>query len=216
MLAQQIRRLKRCREADEIVIATTTNASDDPIITVAEREGVRWFRGSEHDVLSRYVGAAHEARAEVVARITADCPLIDPEQTDAVITAIAKKKNEYDYASNCLHRTFPRGLDAEAFFMDTLERTNRMAGSSAAREHVTYFIYNERPDLFSLLSITDDEDNSDLRWTVDTPSDFKLVTKIYEQLDLTAQVVSYRDVLSHVRLNQMNLALDQQAQQQVW
>src|SRR6266849_2137746 len=99
MLAQQIRRLKRCREADEIVIATTTNASDDPIITVAEREGVRWFRGSEHDVLSRYVGAAHEARAEVVARITADCPLIDPEQTDAVITAIAKKKRSEEHTS---------------------------------------------------------------------------------------------------------------------
>src|SRR4051794_35183830 len=80
MLSQQIRRLKNCREMDEIVIATTINATDDPVVELADAEGLRWFRGSESDVLSRYVGAAHEAKAEIVIRITVDCPLIDPEQ----------------------------------------------------------------------------------------------------------------------------------------
>lgn len=207
MLAQQIRRLKHCREMDEIVIATTTNSTDDPVVTLAEAECVRWFRGSERDVLSRYVGAAHEAKAEIVVRITADCPLIDPEQSDAVISALTEAGTEYDYASNCLTRTLPKGLDTEAFFLDTLDRTSRMATSSAAREHVTYFIHTERPNLFALRSITSDEDNSDLRWTVDTLADFESVTRIYEQLHLDERMLPYREMLDGVRSRPANSPL---------
>jgi len=85
MLAQQLRRLKKCHSVDEISVATSTNTTDDPVVALEGREGVRWFRGSEHDVLSRYLGAARESQADIVVRITADCPLIDPEQTDRVI-----------------------------------------------------------------------------------------------------------------------------------
>jgi spore coat polysaccharide biosynthesis protein SpsF len=183
---------------NEIVIATTVNRTDDPVVALAEAEGVRWFRGSEHDVLSRYAGAAHEAKADIVVRITADCPLIDPEQSDAVVSALADS-TEYDYASNCITRTLPKGLDTEAFFIDTLDRTNRLAKSREAREHVTYFIHTERPDLFCLRSVTADEDNSDLRWTVDTADDFKLVSSIYEQLDLADRVWAYPEILAALR-----------------
>lgn len=199
MLSQQIRRLKDCREMDEIVVATTTNSTDDPVVALAEADGVRWFRGSEHDVLSRYVGAAHEAKAEIVVRITADCPLIDPEQSDAVVSGLTEAASEYDYASNCLTRTLPKGLDTEAFFLDTLDRVNRMATSPAAREHVTWFIHTERPDLFALRSITSEDDNSDLRWTVDTLADFLSVKSIYEQLYLGERQLPYRQILGHVR-----------------
>lgn len=199
MLSQQIRRLKTCREMDEIVIATTTNATDDPLVELAEAEGLRWFRGSESDVLSRYVGAAHEAKAEIVIRITADCPLIDPEQSDAVVSALSERPTEYDYAANIITRTLPRGLDTEAFFVDTLDRVDRMATSQPAREHVTWFIHAERPDLFALRSITCEDDNSDLRWTVDTPEDFQAVTRIYEDLNLGERQLPYREILARVR-----------------
>ena len=199
MLAQQIRRLKHCREMDEIVIATTSNSTDDPVVALAEAEGVRWFRGREHDVLSRYVGAAHEARAEIVIRITADCPLIDPAQSDAVVSGLSEATADYDYASNCLNRTFPKGLDTEALFLDTLDRVNRMAISFSAREHVTYFVHAERPELFAMKSITNEEDNSDLRWTVDTLADFQFVTRVYEQLNLGENRLSYREILANVR-----------------
>ena len=108
MLAQLLGRLKRCMHADEIVVATTTKPGDDPVAALADREGVRVFRGSEDDVLSRYAGAAREARAGMVVRITADCPLIDPDQTDRVIQALEKGAAEYDYASNTQNRRFPR------------------------------------------------------------------------------------------------------------
>src|SRR5688572_8897689 len=101
MLARQIRRLKDCRCADDIVVATTTNATDDPVVALADAEGVRWFRGSEDDVLSRYVGAAREANADMIVRITADCPLIDAELTDQVIEELQSLSTTYDYASNC-------------------------------------------------------------------------------------------------------------------
>lgn len=199
MLAQQIRRLKRCQHADEIVVATTTNPTDDPVVAVTEKENVRWFRGSEHDVLSRYVVAAQEAYADVVVRITADCPLIDPLQIDAVIQALIEHNHEYDYATNIRPRTFPRGLDVEVFFRDVIERAARLAISIPAREHVTYFINVERPDLFLLLPVCDSADNSDLRWTVDTEEDLNMVRRIYDELQLNCKFLPYYDILRYVR-----------------
>ncbi len=201
MLAQQVRRLKRCLMADEIVIATTTNPIDDSVIDLAKSENVGWFRGSENDVLSRYVGAARESQADVIVRVTSDCPLIDPEQTDRVIKELTARSRECDYASNVIHRTFPRGLDTEAVFRDTLERLDRLASSNQSREHVTYFVTMERPDLFVLRGVDDSQDNSDLRWTVDTSEDLAMVRRLYAELEMGDQFLPYPAVLSHVRRN---------------
>lgn len=198
MLAQQIRRLQRCR-VDQIVVATTVNATDDPVVELARREGVAWYRGSEHDVLGRFVGAARQERADVVVRITADCPLIDPAVTDQVIAALLDDSDPCDYASNVLERTYPRGLDVEALFFDTLLRVDRLAKSPAAREHVTLMMYAERPDLFLRRSVTDTQSNADLRWTVDTQADLDMVRLIYAALDLENTLLPYPDILSYVR-----------------
>lgn len=199
MLSQQLRRLKLCRLADEIVVATTDNHTDDPVVALAEAEGVRWFRGYEHDVLARYVGAAREALADIVVRVTADCPLIDPEQTDRVVQELESHNSVCDYASNIIERTFPRGLDAEALFSDTLERVHRLGQSRPAREHVTWFIYAEQPGLFLLRSVTDTENNSGLRWTVDTADDMMSVRRLYDELGLAERFVTYREMLSHAK-----------------
>lgn len=199
LLAHQIDRVRRCSAIDEIVIATTMNATDDPVVALCEREGVRWFRGSENDVLARYLGAARESRAEMVVRITSDCPLIDPTEIGRVVSALEVHAGNYDYASNIIRRTFPRGLDTEALFIDVLERANRMGTSAASREHVTYFVHGERPELFLLLSVYDGEDNSDLRWTVDTPEDFQMVKAIYEGMELGARFADYREIVAFVR-----------------
>jgi len=199
MLTQQIRRLKDCQRADDIVIATTTSSTDDPVVSVAENEDVRWFRGSETDVLSRYAGAAGESHADIIVRVTADCPLIDPEQTDSVIETLEAHESECDYASNTTCRTFPRGLDTEVFFRDVLERVDRLATSRPAREHVTYFINVEQPNLFLRRSVIDAEDNSDLRWTVDMPADLLMVTRLYTELNLNERALPYRHILNYVR-----------------
>jgi spore coat polysaccharide biosynthesis protein SpsF len=199
MLAQQLVRLRQSRETDDFVIATTLNATDDPLVDLARREGVRWFRGDEPDVLSRIAGAAREAKADVVVRVTADCPLIDAGELDRVIRELQEHANEADYAANVIERTYPRGLDTEAFFRDTLERIDRLARSREAREHVTWFINRERLELFIRRSVRDTENNSDLRWTVDAAEDLEVVRKIFESLDLGNKPRPYRDVLAYVR-----------------
>ncbi|MBZ5647592.1 MAG: glycosyltransferase family protein [Acidobacteriia bacterium] len=215
MLAQQLRRLKACRSADEIVVATTTNKTDDPVVALAEKEGVRWFRGSEDDVLSRYAGAAREAEADIVVRITSDCPLIDAEVTDRVIAELKTHAGECDYAHNIIPRTYPRGLDTEAMFRDTLERMQRMAVSAAAREHVTHFLLEERPKLFVTRGVTDTEDNSDLRWTVDTADDLAMVRRIYEGLGLGERLAPYREILRYVRAHPEIAAMNAHVQQKL-
>jgi spore coat polysaccharide biosynthesis protein SpsF len=199
MLAQQIRRLRQCRLAQEIAIATTTNSSDDPIAEIAWRDGVCLFRGSESDVLGRYLGAARKAYADVVVRVTADCPLIDAGVTDRVIGELLARADACDYASNVFTRTWPRGLDTEAFFMDTLARMERLGKTALAREHVTVVARAERPELFLCHSVVDEHDNSDLRWTVDTAEDLRLVRTIYEELELGEHPKPYAEILAWVR-----------------
>jgi spore coat polysaccharide biosynthesis protein SpsF len=199
MLAQQLRRLRQCALVDDIVVATTTHATDDPVAELAQREQVGCFRGSEQDVLARYVGAAREAKADVVIRVTADCPLIDPQITDRVIAQLADHAMECDYASNVLHRTYPRGLDVEAFFWDTLLRIDRLARSVAAREHVTLVPRSERPELFLRCSVEDAQNNADLRWTVDTAADLESVRRLYATLDLSTHFVTYPEMVDFAR-----------------
>lgn len=199
MLAQLLRRLYACSSLDEIVIATSIASGDDPIAELGVTEGVRVCRGSEADVLGRIAQAARDTSADVVVRVTADCPLIDPHVTDRVIGELLANANVADYASNVLRRTFPRGLDVEAMFLDTLLRVDRLARTSAEREHVTVTIRSERPDLFLTRSVESDTDDSDLRWTVDEERDFDLVGRLYDELGLGERIVPFAIVVDHVR-----------------
>ena len=198
-LHQQIRRLRAATSIDDIIIATSTEPADDSVVTFAEQVGVACYRGSERDVLRRFVGAAREAAADMVVRVTGDCPLIDPAIADMVVGRLLEDQNCADYASNVLRRTFPRGLDVEAFFFDTLLRMDRIATSESAREHVTTFLRSERPDLFSTLSIEDQADNSDLRWTLDTEADLTAIRNIYQALQLDDRIGSYHEIVQFVR-----------------
>lgn len=199
MLARQIERLQTCTNVDEIVVATTGDNSDTPIVELADVCGVRWYRGEIDDVLRRFVNAAREAEADIVVRSTGDCPLIDPVVTDRVIRELIERRETCDYSSNVIRRTYPRGLDIEAMYVDVLERMDRLATSKPAREHVTVFLRSERKELFLAHDVCDDVDNSDLRWTVDDASDLHLVRTLYENLDLATGRVSYADLLAYVR-----------------
>lgn len=214
MLAQQIRRLRACREVDEICIATTTNAADNCIEALARAESATFFRGLEDDVLGRYVGAARQTRADVVIRLTADCPLCDPATVDTVVLALTENASTTDYASNVLKRSFPRGLDAEVLWSDTLERAARLFAAPAAREHVTAGIYAGRPELFLLRDVEKERDDSDLRWTVDTSVDFEVVSLFYEKLGLAERIVPLKEMIewarAHPEISQLN------AEQKTW
>lgn len=180
MIARQIERLARCRSIDRLVVATSAETSDDPLAQFLSSEGVGVFRGSLTDVLDRYYGAAEAfGPAEVILRLTADCPLTDPAVIDACVERLAE--TGADYVSNDLERTYPRGLDAEVMTAATLNTAWREAATAHEREHVTPFIYNN-PGRFRLAAIRQDRDDSGLRWTVDTPDDFAFVERVYAAL----------------------------------
>lgn len=217
VLARVLERIRAARLIDDVVVATTHQPQDDAVVALARKLDTRVFRGSEDDVLSRYVGAARVSGADLVVRITSDCPLVDPEVLDTVVAALqaGDSGGAVDYASNVIERTYPRGLDVEAFYLDVLERMDRLARSMPAREHVTYFLLNERPDLFRCRSVRDVEDNSTLRWTVDEMADLEAVRIIFRELRLAAQVRSYREialwVTEHPAVAAMNMHVRQKA-----
>jgi len=181
MLVLQLERMRRSKALDGIVIATTTNAADDRIAAMCVQEGVGCFRGSENDVLSRYAAAAQVFGADTVVRITSDCPLMEPDLIDQVVEAFLQASGQLDYVSNMLQPSFPLGLAVEVFSQRVLEHVHCEATQGAEREHVTPYIY-WRPEQFRLRSITHHPNLSHHRWTVDTPEDFELVSKIFSEL----------------------------------
>lgn len=179
LLAYQLERLKRVGNADLVMIATTTNATDDIVAEFCAGLNVPCFRGSENDVLARYYHAAHEYNAEIVVRVTSDCPLIDPDIVSAVIERYKGGQQQYDYVANILVRTYPRGLDTEVFSFRALAEAYNEAYLPAHREHVTPFIHSQ-PGRYRLGSVENIVDHSKYRWTVDTPEDFALIKAIIE------------------------------------
>ncbi len=181
LLEIQIERLRRIDCVDQLVIATTTLASDDPVVALCDRLGVPTFRGSEDDVLSRYHGAATRFGLDTVVRVTADCPMIDPRISSGVIRHFQQNRDKLDYCSNTLTRSYPRGLDTEVFRFEALAQAHREAVAGPEREHVTLFIYR-RPERFRLQNLPSPVDLSHNRWTVDEPADYELVSRMINAL----------------------------------
>ena len=175
-LARVVHRLRRAKQVDGIVIATTHTAIDEVIARECQRLKVPCFRGSEHDVLDRYYKATQAHSAEAIVRITADCPLIDSELIDETVSLF--NAEHADYCSNLFPRRFPRGLDVEVFNASALEKAWRLADKPYEREHVTPYFY-QHPELFRLVALQAGTDHSQYRWTVDTADDLKLVRTIY-------------------------------------
>ena len=198
LLEYQIERLRRVKLADEIVIATTVNDTEKPIIELCKSLSVSYFRGSEEDVLARYNGAAKEHYADVIVRVTSDCPLIDPQVIDKVIQVYIDHQDEYDYVSNCLKRTYPRGMDTEVFSLQALHEAFLEATAQPDREHVTPFIYRN-PERYYCENVAYSENQSSHRWTVDTIEDFALIRKIIETVYPQIPYFSLEDCLSLIK-----------------
>jgi spore coat polysaccharide biosynthesis protein SpsF len=194
LLEYQIERLRRVKLADQIVVATTTNDTDQPIIDLCDRMSIPVYRGSENDVLARYHGAAIAHQADVVVRVTSDCPAIDPQVIDQVIQLYVSEYPKYDYISNCLERTYPRGLDTEVFSFKALDESFHQATEQLDREHVTPFIHRQTAR-YNLGQVSYFENHSDHRWTVDTPEDFELIRQMIEALYPLKPEFSLQDCL---------------------
>jgi spore coat polysaccharide biosynthesis protein SpsF len=194
MIDRQIERLRRAEALDRLVVATSDDASDDPLAEHLEREGVDVFRGPLADVLARFSGAVERfGPAQHIVRLTADCPLADWRVLDQVVRLHLAEAN--DYTSNDLVRTFPHGLDVEIVRADALAMAVRDASDPAEREHVTPFVYN-RPEWFKLGCLTQAQDQSAERWTVDTPNDLAFVRRVYERLYPANPAFTSEDILA--------------------
>lgn len=198
VLAHVVSRVQACPLVDEVVVATTTLPADDVIVDEAEKCGAKWFRGSEENVLERYYLAAKEYQADVVVRVTSDCPLFDPEVLSEMLDYFKTETSQglnIDYLSNCMNRSYPRGLDAEVFTFNTLAKAYKEANKPYEQEHVTPYIY-EHPEIFSLHGQTWDEDFSHYRWTLDTEDDWKLICEIYSALYKEGEIFTTNEALT--------------------
>jgi spore coat polysaccharide biosynthesis protein SpsF len=181
LLAFQIERVRRVSLIDEIIIATTTNAVDEPIVDLCRKLGVAYYRGSELDVLTRYYEAATIFKADIIVRLTSDCPVIDPFTVDRVISHFLFQSASVDYVSNILKRSYPRGMDTEVFSIQALRIAHQQATQMHDREHVTPYIFTN-PERFRLRSIEYLSNECHHRWILDTSEDFQLLSRIIETL----------------------------------
>ena len=184
VLGHVVRRLQYASHIDQVVVATSAKASDDVIAAEAERLEVPCYRGSEDDVLARYAGAAAATAADIVLRITSDCPMIDPYLIDAMLVRFKEAlagDNPPDYMSNTRIRRYPRGLDTEIFTRQALETIHALSTQPHEREHVTPYLY-QHPEQFRILKHVAEQDHSDLRWTLDTEADWQVISAIYDHL----------------------------------
>ncbi|AKN33923.1 acylneuraminate cytidylyltransferase [Clostridium carboxidivorans P7] len=199
VLEHDINRLKKSNTINIIVVATTTLDQDDIIVEIAREASVTCFRGSQDDVLSRYYYAAKENKADVVIRVTSDCPLIDPQIIDSMVRKFIELRNKenIDYLSNKIKMTYPRGLDVEIFTFEALERCFNEGCKPYEREHVTPYIYLN-PDKFSFVNYENNNDYSRYRWTLDTEEDLKLIEIIYNNLYNEKSFFYFEDILKFV------------------
>ena len=180
-------RLSYAREVDEIVLATSDNSLDKPLVDHVSGLGYRCWQGSENDVLERYLQTARHAGADVVVRITGDCPLIDPSVVDKLVRHF--KVSAVDYCSNTTPPTYPDGMDVEVFSVLALERAACETDKLYDREHVTPYLKNRKQ--FRQAQVSSEKDYSALRWTVDEASDFSVIEAVFSYFSPNVQLGEY-------------------------
>lgn len=194
-LERMVERLRRVRGADGIVLCTTVNAADDILADLAGRLEIGCHRGSEHDVLSRVLDAAHAFGVETIVETTGDCPLIDPSIVDEVIAAY--RASPVDYCSNVLERCYPIGMDTQVFSTAVLADAARRTDDPEDREHVSLYIYRH-PEIYSLRHVPAPayRHRPTQRLTLDTPEDLELIRRIYDALHPRDSAFGLDDILA--------------------
>jgi len=201
-------RLKTVSGIDDIVLATTTNEADDALEEFAKMEGIYCYRGSENDVMGRVIGAAELVNGDVIVEITGDCPVIDPQLVEQVISMF--NVHDADYVSNAHIRSYPDGMDVQVFSLSTLKRSYSMTNNQLDREHVTLHIRNH-PKLFSHVHLVAPPEIHwpELGLTLDEAEDFELLRKIIEYFGEQNRFFSCLDIVKLLKKNPDWVAINQ-------
>jgi spore coat polysaccharide biosynthesis protein SpsF len=198
LLTQILERVQRAA-VHQVVVAAGEESANDEIVALAESAGVKCFRGDAGDQLKRFLGAARLAAADVVVRVAADCPLFDPLVADRVIAELLNNLASCDYAGNVLEPTYPHGLEVEAFTYGALSWMDRLARAPDERQQATLLTRSRLRHVFLCRSVKDDQDNSDLWWTVDEAPHLEFVRRLYAEMELANRPAGYREIIAHVR-----------------
>lgn len=195
MLELMVERVRRVPSLDGIIIATTTNRTDDPVAELAEQLGVGCWRGSEEDVLTRVLEAAQAFDIDIIVELTGDCPLMDPEIVERVIQKYRCAGT--DYVSNILSRGYPIGMDTEVFSTTVLADVARRTDDPVDHEHVSVYIY-QHPEIYTLGNVAAPPqcERPKLRLTLDTPEDLQVIRSVFEALYPANPEFSLADVLA--------------------
>ena len=195
MLERFIERVRGSRYVERVIIATTSEERDRPIVEFAQSKGWALYRGSELDVLDRFYQAARDHGVDEILRVTPDCPLLDPRLIDQVVERY--RSGSFDYASNTLGRSFPDGMDAEVFSFEALEKAHREATRASEREHVT--LYLKTSGRFRTAPVEASEDYSRLKWSVDKEEDLAFVRAVYQRLGEHGHPFRFEEILRLVQ-----------------
>jgi spore coat polysaccharide biosynthesis protein SpsF (cytidylyltransferase family) len=206
LLEIHLERLKQAKEIDKIIVASTTNKSDELIYNKSIKLGFDCYRGSEENVLDRFYKAVKDHNPKWIVRVTSDCPLIDPILVDSVIKFV--KKSDKDYGSNVLIEHFPDGQDIEVFKFSALQKAWKKATLKSELEHVTPFIkknsdFNGK-DVFSSINFPSKKNYSKIRMTVDEKEDLELIKVLVENLGFKCTWEQYTDYIINNNLNKIN------------
>lgn len=216
VLERMIERHRRSKYTDEVIVATTTNASDDPVVALAEQLGCKCFRGSEDDVLGRLAGAVRSlGGADIVIQGMADSPLVDWRILDNILEKLAGEN--LDFVSNELEETFPVGFDARAFTFAALDEADRVAKEPVYREHASVFIYKHPEHKFKLGNIRAEGDMvwPTLRLTLDTENDYAVIRAVYDALAPKNDDFSAEDVVEFLKSRPDVVALNAEVKQRM-
>jgi spore coat polysaccharide biosynthesis protein SpsF len=209
LLVRMLERVTAAKSGFDVVVATTTDASDDAVVEAC-RGKVACFRGHPTDLLDRHVQAAREAKAEVVLKIPSDCPLIDPAVIDRVLGFYRANEARFDYVSNLHPATYPDGNDVEVLPMEILEEAWREAKKPHEREHTTPFVWDQ-PRRFRVGNVaweTGLDDSMTHRFTIDYVEDYELISAVYDALHEEGNVFSLADILRLLEKRPALLALN--------
>jgi len=209
VLQYQINRLKQFNPY--IILATTNKIQDLPVVDFATKNQLRYFRGSENDVLNRYFECADFFKLDVIIRITSDCPLIDADILQSAIKDYLDYNDSQLYLSNTIQRSFPRGFDFEIFSFSLLCEANKFAISESDREHVTPYIWKNKSGKTKIKQIVRKEDKSRYRLTLDTPEDLSLIKELIERFE--ADKLSENDIINILDNNPNIVAINSSVEQ---
>ena len=188
-------RLKACMNLDQICVATSVNHADDEIEKFATSEKIPYFRGSEEMVLERLIGAAKKFNSDVIVRITADCPLIDPKIVDTLVSIYQENESDIEFVSNTIDRTFPDGLDTEVIATKFLIKLSDKLRDSFTRSWFSMHII-ENHKQYCCQNYKYSKDLSKLRWTLDYKEDYEFIKAVYEELYQESKIFFMKDILS--------------------